>query len=145
MAQSVRPNTLFRNLNAKIAAMPMIITVLVIFVGCTIWTVVHSFTKSRMLPKLEFVGFDQYERLWGTSRWLISIENLFIYGACSLVLSLVIGFILAALLDQKIRFENTLRSIILFPFLFSFRFIPKVLRNIYCPIFMNSTFWIDIV
>ena len=98
----------------------MIITVLVIFVGCTIWTVVHSFTKSRMLPKLEFVGFDQYERLWGTSRWLISIENLFIYGACSLVLSLVIGFILAALLDQKIRFENTLRSIILFPFALSF-------------------------
>ncbi|NQZ33421.1 MAG: sugar ABC transporter permease [Oceanospirillaceae bacterium] len=120
MAQSMRPNTLLRNLNAKIAAMPMIITVLVIFVGCTIWTVVHSFTKSRMLPKLEFIGFDQYERLWGTSRWLISIENLFIYGICSLVLSLVIGFVLAALLDQKIRFENTLRSIILFPFALSF-------------------------
>ena len=120
MAQSMRPNTLLRNLNAKIAAMPMIITVLVIFVGCTIWTVVHSFTKSRMLPKLEFIGFDQYERLWGTSRWLISIENLFIYGNCSLVLSLDIGYVLAALLDQKIRFENTLRSIILFPFALSF-------------------------
>lgn len=120
MAQSMRPNTLFRNLNAKIAAMPMIITVLVIFVGCTVWTVVHSFTKSRMLPKLDFVGLAQYDRLWGTSRWLISIENLLIYGLCSLVLSLIIGFVLAALLDQKIRFENTLRSIILFPFALSF-------------------------
>jgi len=120
MSQSMRPNTFFRNLNAKIAAMPMIATVLVIFIGCTVWTVVHSFTKSRMLPKLDFVGLAQYDRLWGTSRWLISIENLLIYGLCSLVLSLIIGFVLAALLDQKIRFENTLRSIILFPFALSF-------------------------
>ena len=54
----------------------MILTVLVVFVGGTTWTVVHSFTKSKLLPKLNFVGFDQYERLWGTRRWLVSIENL---------------------------------------------------------------------
>ena len=56
----------------------------------------------------------------GENRWLISIENLAIYGACSLVLSLVIGFVLAALLDRKIRFENTIRTIILYPFALSF-------------------------
>jgi len=38
----------------------------------------------------------------------------------SLVLTLVIGFTLAALLDRKIRFENTFRSIFLFPFALSF-------------------------
>ena len=120
MARSKRPNQLLRNLNAKIAALPMIITVLVVFVGGASWTVVHSFTKSRMLPKLNFVGLDQYERLWSTPRWLISVENLAIYGFFSLILSLSIGFLLAALLDQKIRFENTFRSIILFPFALSF-------------------------
>jgi glucose/mannose transport system permease protein len=36
------------------------------------------------------------------------------------VLSLVIGFVLAALLDQKIRFENTFRTIFLYPFALSF-------------------------
>jgi glucose/mannose transport system permease protein len=42
------------------------------------------------------------------------------YGVSSLVLTLVIGFTLAALLDRKIRFENTFRSIFLFPFALSF-------------------------
>jgi glucose/mannose transport system permease protein len=120
MPRSHRPSGLLRNLNAKIAAIPMILIATVIFVGCTAWTIVHSFTKSRLLPKLDFVGLDQYERLWGTKRWLISIENLAIYGLCMLILSLVIGFVLAALLDQKVRFENTFRSIILFPFALSF-------------------------
>jgi len=37
-----------------------------------------------------------------------------------LILSFVIGFLLAALMDQKIRFENTFRTIILYPFALSF-------------------------
>lgn len=120
MDQSRRPSSLFRNLSAKIAAIPMIFTALVIFVGCTAWTVLYSFTKSRMLPKEDFVGLMQYERLWETKRWLVSVENIAIYGVCSLVLSLVIGFLLAALLDQKIRFENTFRTIFLYPYALSF-------------------------
>ena len=98
----------------------MILTAIVVFVGCSIWTIVHSFTKSRMLPKLEFVGLKQYDRLWDTRRWLISVENLAIYGLLSLIFTLVIGFVLAALLDRKIRFENTFRTIFLYPFALSF-------------------------
>ena len=120
MAASSRPSTWTRNLNAKIASIPMVLTALVVFLGGTVWTVVHSFTSSGLLPRRDFVGLDQYERLWSTPRWLVSIENLMVYGALSLVLSLVIGFVLAALLDQKIRFEDTFRTIILYPFALSF-------------------------
>jgi glucose/mannose transport system permease protein len=115
-----RPLGLTRNLHAKIAAIPMIATALVIFVGCSAWTVYYSFTRSRLLPNNTLIGFEQYERLWGSRKWLISIENLAIYGICMLILSLVIGFLLAALLDQKIRFENTFRTILLYPFALSF-------------------------
>ncbi len=115
-----RPNRLFRNLSAKIASIPMILTALFVFVGGTVWTVVYSFTNSKLLPRLRWDGIDQYERLWSSNRWLVSIENLFIYGVCTLILSLVIGFVLAALLDQKIRFENTFRTILLYPFALSF-------------------------
>ncbi|NKB52531.1 MAG: ABC transporter permease subunit [Rhizobiaceae bacterium] len=120
MATSQRPVQLFRNMSAKIAAIPMVLTALVIFVGCTIWTIVHSFTKSKLLPSTKWVGFDQYERLFSQNRWLISIENIAIYGICSLIFSLVIGFLLAAMLDQKIRFEDTFRTIFLYPFALSF-------------------------
>lgn len=115
-----RPNSLFRNLNAKIASIPMVFTALVVFLGGTVWTIIYSFTNSRLLPRLNFVGLDQYYRLWSTPRWLASIENLLIYGILSLIFSLLIGFVLAALMDQKIRFENTFRTIILYPFALSF-------------------------
>lgn len=111
---------LVSNLPAKIAAVPMAFTAIGVFVISTGWTVYHSFTNSKLLPKSELIGFGQYERLWGTNRWLVSIENLAIFGLCSMVFSLVIGFMLAALLDQKIRFENTFRTIFLYPFALSF-------------------------
>ena len=37
-----------------------------------------------------------------------------------MVFTLVVGFTLAALLDRKIRFENTFRTILLYPFALSF-------------------------
>jgi len=115
-----RPNQLFRNKSAKIAAIPMIVTALFVFVGGTAWTIVYSFTKSGLLPRLKWVGLQQYERLWDTKKWLVSIENLFIYGICMLILMFVIGFILAALIDQKVRFESVFRTVILYPYALSF-------------------------
>ncbi|QYZ71840.1 carbohydrate ABC transporter permease [Neotabrizicola shimadae] len=98
----------------------MVATTLVVFVGGTLWTVLYSFTSSKLLPKLSFVGFDQYERLWSSSRWLTSIQNLMIYGVLALVFTIAVGFLLAVLMDQKIRFEDTFRTIMLYPFALSF-------------------------
>ena len=120
MSGNARPNRLFRNLSSKIASIPMALTALVIFIGCSAWTVVYSFTGSRLLPKTRWVGVDQYDRLWGTDRWIVSIENLAIYGGCMLMFSLTLGFVMAALLDQRIRFENTFRTVFLYPYALSF-------------------------
>ena len=120
MSGNARPNRLFRNLSSKVASIPMALTALVIFIGCSAWTVVYSFTGSRLLPKTRWVGVDQYDRLWGTDRWIVSIENLAIYGGCMLLFSLTLGFVMAALLDQRIRFENTFRTVFLYPYALSF-------------------------
>jgi len=109
-----------RNISAKIAAIPMVATALVVFLGGSIWTVVYSFTDSKLLPRMRWVGLDQYERLWSASRWTISIQNLMFYGVMSLVFTVVMGFILAVLMDQKIRHEDTFRTIMLYPFALSF-------------------------
>ena len=119
-ARTRKPLRLFRNPAAKIASIPMILVALVIFVGCTVWTVVYSFTKSGLLPKLDFVGLDQYRRLWSTPKWYVAIENLAIFGVLSLIFTLVIGFVLAALLDRKVRGEDVFRTIFLYPFALSF-------------------------
>ncbi len=115
-----RPSHLLRNPMAKLAALPMVVTATVVFIGCSLWTVVYSFTDSKLLPRANFDGLAQYDRLWSSSRWIASVENLAIYGVLTLVLSLMLGFVFAALLDQKIRGENVFRSIILYPYALSF-------------------------
>jgi glucose/mannose transport system permease protein len=124
-ARAVKPpsalrNFFLRNLSAKIAATPMIVTVLVVFVGCTLWTVYYSFTASRLLPNAELVGFQQYERLFQTNRWNVSVYNLVVLGSLSLVFTMTLGLLLAILMDQKIRFESVFRTIMLYPFALSF-------------------------
>ena len=121
VTETVRPpNRFLRNMSAKLASLPMIFTALVVFLGGTVWTVYYSFTKSGLLPNTRFAGLDQYERLWNSRKWLVSIENLAIYGVCSVIGTLVIGFTLAALLDRKIRGESAFRTIFLYPFALSF-------------------------
>lgn len=114
------PLKIFRNLNAKIAAIPMVWTVLFVFIGCTLWTIYYSFTASRVLPANNFIGFENYARLFSDRRWNISVTNMFKYAVFGLSFSFVIGFLLAVLMDQKIRFENTFRTIFLYPFALSF-------------------------
>lgn len=108
-----------RNLTAKIAITPMVAIVLIVFIGCTLWSVWFSFTNSRALPNGEFIGWAQYERLFGTRRWRISATNLLTYGFFSLVFTMVVGFVLAVLMDQRIRFEDGFRTIFLYPFALS--------------------------
>ncbi len=109
-----------RNPSALIAGIPMVLVVFWVFVYGTAWTVLFSFTNSKLLPRTNFVGLDQYERLWSNSRWTISIENLAFYGVMSLIFTISMGFLLAVLMDQKIRFEDTFRTIMLYPFALSF-------------------------
>jgi glucose/mannose transport system permease protein len=135
-----RRSRVLRNLNAKLASIPMIVTAVVVFVGGTVWTIVYSFTDSKLLPRLNYVGLQQYERLWVTPRWLVAIKNLAIYGTLSLLFSLVIGFLLAALLDRKIRFENTFRTIFLYPFALSF-----IVTGLVWQWILNPTFGIQSV
>ena len=80
------PSVLLRNLNAKIAAVPMMLTVIVVFAGCTTLDgalFLHQF-RARCQRSVSS-ALEQYERLCGTSRWNVSVENLSIYGVLSLI------------------------------------------------------------
>lgn len=137
-----RPNPLFRNLSSKLASLPMMFIVLVVFIGGTFWTVASSFTDIKTLPIFtpqdfydHWVGFDQYRRLWSTPRWIVSITNLAIYGTLYTVFAFIIGFGLAVLMDQKIRAEGVFRTIYLYPFALSLIVTGKVWAWIMSPAF----------
>ncbi|EAQ64789.1 hypothetical protein MED121_23609 [Marinomonas sp. MED121] len=109
-----------RNSFAYLAALPMALTVFVAYMGTMFWSVRLSFSSSRMLPKDDFVGFAQYERLFNTSRWISSLENLLLIAFLFLAICFVLGFLLSVFIDQKIKAESFFRTVFLFPYAMSF-------------------------
>jgi glucose/mannose transport system permease protein len=105
---------------AAIALLPVWAVVLVAYVGTMLWTVEISLTASKLLPVNVFVGLRQYQLLFESARWLTSLANLFIFGALFILGCLVLGFLLAVALDQKVRFENSFRTVFLYPYAMSF-------------------------
>jgi glucose/mannose transport system permease protein len=109
-----------RNLAALIALLPAWAIVVFAYIGTMLWTAEISFTSSKSLPVNVFVGFAQYERLFSTPRWTISIENIAIFGVLFVFGCLIIGTLLAIMIDQRIRAESMLRTIYLYPYSMSF-------------------------
>ena len=116
----IQPLRLSSRLTALLALAPAYAVFLVVYVGATGWTIWISLTNSRMLPSSVFVGLRQYESLFGNERWLVSVHNLIIFGVLFITVSIALGFALAIAIDQRVRAENLLRSIYLYPFSMSF-------------------------
>jgi glucose/mannose transport system permease protein len=105
---------------ARLSLLPAFAVLLIVYVGTTIWSVWLSLTSSSMMPTNKFVGLMQYRALFSNERWLVSLHNLVIFGVLTVSASLTLGFLLAAVIDQKVRGENLLRSIFLYPYSMSF-------------------------
>ncbi|NIE68968.1 sugar ABC transporter permease [Burkholderia sp. Ax-1719] len=119
-ARAARPMRRRISLAAWIALLPMAVTVVFAYLGTMLWTARVSMSYSRSLPSNTFAGVTQYVRLFNTERWIVSLQNLAIYGVCFIVACLVIGLLLAIFIDQRVAAEGALRTIFLYPYAMSF-------------------------
>ena len=99
----------------KLVLAPSFVAILFFVYGFIGWTAWISLTKSRLLPKYDIIGLLQYERLFASPRWDVAFSNLFIFGFLFILTSMLLGLILAVMLDQKIRTEGIIRTIYLYP------------------------------
>lgn len=102
------------------ALLPMALTVLVAYLGATLWSLRVSMSSSRTFPQDDFVGLAQYERLFDNERWQLALQNLALYGVLFIAATVVIGFLLAVFIDQKVKGEGLLRTLFLYPYAMSF-------------------------
>lgn len=102
------------------ALLPMASAALVCYLGATLWSVRISLTSSRTFPVNDFVGLAQYHRLFANERWLHSLSNLALYGLLFVVACLLIGFLLAMLIEREVRSAGALRLLFLYPYAMSF-------------------------
>lgn len=104
----------------KLVLAPTFVASLVFVYGFVLWTAWISFTKSRLLPKYDLTGFYQYFKLFTNDRWWVASQNLFIFGSLFILFCVILGLLIAILLDQRIRAEGALRTIYLYPMALSF-------------------------
>ena len=107
-------------LPAALALAPALIIAAVAYVGAMLWTVRLSFSSTKMLPVFDWVGLAQYNRLFNTERFITSIINISLFGVLFIIGALVIGFLLAVFIDQRVRAEGAFRTIFLYPYAMSF-------------------------
>jgi glucose/mannose transport system permease protein len=110
----------WRAMAAQVALLPMALTVLGVYVATVLWSVRISFSSSKIFPKGDWVGFTQYERLFATERWSVSVHNIIILGVLFIAACLVLGFVLAVFLDQRVNGEAVMRTVFLYPYAMSF-------------------------
>ncbi len=104
----------------SIVLAPSFVAVLFFVYGFILWTVYLSFTRSRLMPMYDLVGFDAYVRLFNDPNWDMAVKNLLVFGSLYIAFCIGLGLLLAILIDQKIRGEGLLRPIYLYPMALSF-------------------------
>ena len=112
--------TRLQNWLPKLVLSPSLAMIFVFVYGFIAFTVYLSFTGSRMLPSYEWVGWENYSKLWRLSHWEISLTNMAIFASLYIVICTAVGLLLAIFLDQKIRGEGFLRPLYLYPMALSF-------------------------
>jgi glucose/mannose transport system permease protein len=105
------------NLTAILVLVPAMLFVGIFIYAFIAYTFYISTVKWPTLkPDYTFVGLDNWVRMFNTPRFKIDMRNLVLFAAGFMTQCIVIGFVLASLLDAKIKSEAVFRTIFVFPF-----------------------------
>jgi glucose/mannose transport system permease protein len=123
---------------AHLALAPAMTITTVCFYVFIVWTFVISLTRSRLLPVYDIQGFVQYERLFATPRWWTAMANMAIHGTLFISGCVLLGYLLAILIDRGVRCEGIFRTIFMLPLSMSF-----IVTGIIWQWLLNPTFGIQ--
>jgi len=100
---------------------PSLIALGVFVYGFLGWNIRVSFTNWRGLsPSYHSVGLDNYVNLFKDDRFRGDIRNLIVFTVVFVAGSMILGFVMAMLLDKGVRGEGFFRGVYLFPMAISF-------------------------
>jgi multiple sugar transport system permease protein len=120
-------------------ALPFVLPMVVIMAGLIFWPFVNailiSFTTRSIARTEQWVGLDNYIRLWSDDSFRSALNNTVIFTVASVASKLVVGIAIALLLNSRLPFRNVLTGIMLLPWI-----VPEVVtamawRSIYDPLF----------
>jgi glucose/mannose transport system permease protein len=102
---------------AVLVLSPSIIAVAVFIYSFIAWSFFISGTKwNSPVVDLSWAGLDNWVNIFTNDRFQTDIRNLVLYAAGFMSQCIILGFLLAVLLDQKIKSESVFRTVFIFPF-----------------------------
>jgi glucose/mannose transport system permease protein len=102
---------------AVLVLSPSIIAVAVFIYSFIAWSFFISGTKwNSPVVDLSWAGLDNWVNIFTNDRFQTDIRNLILYAAGFMSQCIILGFLLAVLLDQKIKSESVFRTVFIFPF-----------------------------
>jgi len=129
--QRTRRNLTPDRLTAILMLLPSILAIALFVYGFIAWNGWASLTNWRGLgtmnqvgpirfPAADFSGLSNYDRLFQTPRFLTDLRNNAIFTVVFLIGCVVVGLVLAIMLDRKVRGEGFFRNVFLLPMALSF-------------------------
>lgn len=115
---------MFRNKDRYLSFLlvsPSILAVLIFVYGFIAWSIRVSFSQWKGLtPDYTWVGLQNYLSFFSDPRFHVDVRNTLIFTFVFVIGSIVLGFILAVMLDQGLKGESFFRSLFLFPMAISY-------------------------
>jgi len=100
---------------------PSILAVLIFIYGFIGWSIRVSLSNWKGLnPDYTWAGLKNYIGLFSDPRFHVDLRNTLIFTGVFVLGSIILGFILAVMLDQGLRGEGFFRSLFLFPMAISY-------------------------
>jgi glucose/mannose transport system permease protein len=100
---------------------PSLVLLGVFVYGFLGWNLRVSLSDWRGLrPDYEYAGTENYRRLPDDTRFTDDVQNVLVFTLVFVVGTLVLGFVLALLLEKGVRGEGFFRGVFLFPMAISF-------------------------
>jgi glucose/mannose transport system permease protein len=125
---------------AFLMVLPSIILLGIFVYGFITWNSVVSLSQwDGILPNYAWAGLDNFKQLFTESggitsqRFSIDLWNTFFFTTAFLIICVVVGLLLAVLLDRGVKGEGFFRTVYLFPMALSFVVTGVVWQWIFAP------------
>jgi len=100
---------------------PSIVAIGVFVYGLIGWNLKVAMSSwHTVISPQRFVGLENLSKLWGEARWDLAVRHAVIFTVAFVGGAMLLGWVLALLLDKKVRAEGGFQAIYLFPMAVSF-------------------------
>ena len=143
LSRAYRRRRLVNDLVAWLFMSPYLLLFLVFLLIPGVVGVYASFTKWGILGQPRWVGLRNYTRIFGDPLFLQSLGNTFMFVVLTAVPLIVLGFLFALLVNQKLRGRNLARAIIFLPHVVSVSAVGIIWQWILNPSFGLLNFYLQ--